>query len=246
MELIKVESYSELSQIAADFIIKRVKQNPHLVLGLATGGTPKGTYQQLIQQYKQSKVTFQNVKTINLDEYVGLPTSNPNSYRSYMNENLFKHTDFQLSNIHLPNGNALNLEEECKRYDSLIEEVKGADLQLLGIGRNGHIGFNEPGTPFQTKTHIVTLADSTRKANARFFHHIVEVPTHAITMGIQSILSSDEILLLAFGEDKSEALYQLLNGEIHEGFPASALRTHKHVTIVADTHALSKVLISLN
>lgn len=246
MELIKVESYSELSEIAADFIIKRIKQNPHLVLGLATGGTPKGTYQQLIQQYKQGNVSFQNVKTINLDEYVGLPTSNPNSYRSYMNENLFNHTDFQLSNIHLPNGNALNMEEECKRYDSLLEEVKGADLQILGIGRNGHIGFNEPGTPFQTKTHIVTLADSTRKANARFFDHIDEVPTHAITMGIQSILSSDEILLLAFGEDKSEALYQLLNGAIHEDFPASALRTHKHVTIVVDSHALSKVFISSN
>lgn len=240
MKIIQVPDYEEMSKRAAEFLLKKIKQNPILTLGLATGSTPKGLYEQLILDRKKHGTSFQHVTTINLDEYIGLPASNPNSYHSFMTENLFRHLDIPVSNSYLPNGEAADLQKECARYESIIDE-KGIDVQVLGIGQNGHIGFNEPGTSFNQTTHITTLAHSTRQVNARFFHSIEDVPKQAITMGIASIMKSSEILLLASGTKKAAAVHQLLSGEISEDFPASALHHHPHVTIIADDEALSIV-----
>ncbi|WP_408006940.1 glucosamine-6-phosphate deaminase [Pseudalkalibacillus sp. A8] len=244
MNLIKVENYEEMSQKAAEIIINKVVNNPKITLGLATGGTPEGTYQHLIENHQKNQTTYQHVKTVNLDEYIGLGATDPNSYRHYMNEHLFNHIDIDFENIHIPNGAATNLQEECRSYDYVIDQLGGVDLQILGIGRNGHIGFNEPQTPFNSKTHIVELAPSTRKANARYFNRFDNVPTHAITMGIASILKSKEILLLVSGEDKAEAMQRLQHGEISESFPASVLKKHNNVTIIADKKAISSCLVS--
>lgn len=245
MEMIKVETYEEMSRAAAGIIISKIRRNPRLVLGLATGGTPKGTYLRLIEDHQINGTTYQHVTTVNLDEYVGLDSSHPNSYRYFMQQQLFNHIDINPENIHIPNGTAENLTQECRRYDSVIEQLGGIDLQILGIGRNGHIGFNEPGTSFHSQTHVVELAESTRRANARFFPNPHDVPTHAITMGIASILKSKEILLLASGEEKAEAMYRLLtNADPGENFPASALRQHTNVTIIADKQALSSMMAS--
>ena len=168
----------------------------HITLGLATGSSPKGAYDYLIHDHVSNGTTFREVKTVNLDEYIGVPANNPTSYDYFMRENLFNHIDSNDDHTHIPNGIAADLEQECLRYEELIKELGGVDLQLLGIGQNGHIGFNEPGTPFSSRTHIVTLEQDTREANSRFFNSIDEVPTHAITMGIASILESKEILLL--------------------------------------------------
>lgn len=238
MELIKVQDYEELSKTAANLIIKQVVMEPFSVLGLATGGTPKGTYEQLIKDYYNNNTSYQNVTTINLDEYVGLSSQHPNSYQQYMYVQLFKHINIHKRNVHIPNGVAKNLVEECERYDHVIKRLDGIDLQLLGIGQNGHIGFNEPGTSFRSFTHVVKLTESTRVANAKYFKSIEEVPTHAITMGIASILKSKKIMLLVSGKSKAEALKQLLTGEISEQFPASILNTHPNVTVFADEAAL--------
>jgi glucosamine-6-phosphate deaminase len=210
-------------------------------LGLATGGTPKGLYDRLIQDHKEHGTFYKHVTSFNLDEYVGMKPQDPNSYHYYMADALFNHIDIDVSNTHVPNGLADTPEEECRRYDEMIQNHGGIDLQILGIGQNGHIGFNEPGTSFNSPTHIVTLEESTRKANARYFNSLDEVPTQAITMGIESIMKSKEILLLISGEAKAEAMYQLLNGEITEDFPASILKKHHCVTIIADQEALAKV-----
>ncbi|WP_066316498.1 glucosamine-6-phosphate deaminase [Bacillus sp. FJAT-29814] len=239
MKLIEVKDYAEMSQKAAAYIIEKVRQNPRMNLGLATGGTPIGTYQALIKDHQQNGTTYQNITTFNLDEYIGLSGSHPNSYRYFMNENLFSHIDIEKANTHIPHGDTDDLAAECARYEQLISGHGGIDLQILGIGSNGHIGFNEPGTSFDSTTHIVDLAPSTIEANARFFERIEDVPTKAITMGISSIMKGKEILLLVSGESKREALDQLLNGEITEQFPASVLKRHPNVTIIADKIAVS-------
>lgn len=240
MKVISAENYHDLSQKAAQFIIDKVQTNPQTVLGLATGSTPKGTYEEMIKDFNEEKTTYQKVSSVNLDEYVGLPKENPNSYHTYMTDNLFRFLDIPNDKRFIPNGVCEDLHTECQRYDRLIADLGGIDLQLLGIGENGHIGFNEPGTPFSVRTHAVELTRSTRKANARFFENINEVPTLALTMGIRSILDSKEILLLVSGKNKAEAVERLLNNKtIDEDFPASSLHKHDHVTMIADQDALS-------
>ncbi|NHM33055.1 glucosamine-6-phosphate deaminase [Neobacillus terrae] len=241
MDVIEVSNYEEMSQKAANIVIETIKENVRTLLGLATGSTPKGMYQVLIDDHKKNKTSYQEVRTVNLDEYVGLAPSDPNSYHFFMRENLFDSIDIPLESTHIPNGLAENLQNECTRYDSLISDLGGIDLQILGIGINGHIGFNEPGTSFDSKTHIVSLTESTRQANARFFQSIEEVPTKAITMGINTIFQSKKIILLASGAQKADAIKKLLEGKVDKDFPASALCPHSNVTLIADTEALSKV-----
>ncbi|MGE7767007.1 glucosamine-6-phosphate deaminase [Peribacillus sp. NPDC096540] len=243
MNIIKVQDYKEMSQSAAKIIIQKVKENSKIKLGLATGGTPKGTYDALIEDHMQNNTSYENVTSFNLDEYIGLDSNDPNSYHYYMDQSLFAHININKEQTYLPNGTADNLDMECTRFDKMIEALGGIDLQILGIGQNGHIGFNEPGTSFSSGTHVVALEESTRQANARYFDSIDEVPTHAITMGIATIMKSKEILLLISGEEKAGTLKKLIHGEITEEFPASILKKHNNVTIIADQKALSGVLI---
>ncbi|MFF2450687.1 glucosamine-6-phosphate deaminase [Neobacillus sp. NPDC058068] len=239
MKMIKVENYQQMSEKAAEYIIDRVTKVPSIKLGLATGGTPIGTYKHLIEDYQKNGTSYLNVTTFNLDEYIGLSGENKNSYRYYMNDLFFNHIDINKEKTHIPQGDVGDMQTECLRYEELIAENGGIDLQILGIGSNGHIGFNEPGTSFHSKTHIVDLAPSTIEANARFFNQLEEVPTKAITMGISTIMKSKEILLLVSGESKKDALDKLMNGPVDEKFPASILKNHPHVTIIADKAAVA-------
>lgn len=240
MNIIKVNDYQEMSEKASQFIIEKVKQNPKMVLGLATGGTPEGTYKRLIEDHETNGTSYDKISTFNLDEYVGLSGDHPQSYRHYMNERFFNHIDINKENTFVPRGNTVDAEAECEAYEAQMASLGGIDLQILGIGGNGHIGFNEPGTSFNSPTHIVDLAQSTKEANARYFSTIEEVPNQAITMGIASIMKSKEILLLISGESKREAYKQLIEGEIQENFPASILRKHPYVTIIADKAAIGE------
>lgn len=236
--IIKTNNYDQMSRIAANKVISTVKKKPNTVLGLATGSTPEGLYRFLIEDHQLTGTSYKYVKTINLDEYIGLDKKDKNSYFTFMRDKLFKHIDINLNHTHVPNGVAFNTEEEATRYEKFIHDIGGIDLQILGIGHNGHIAFNEPGTSFKSVTHVIELTERTRKANARYFNSIEEVPTHAITMGIQSIMDSKEIILLASGSSKAEAIKKLIHGDISEQFPASALRLHPKVTIIADLDAL--------
>jgi glucosamine-6-phosphate deaminase len=240
MKIIEVENYEQMSQTAANYIIDKVKQNPTLTLGLATGGTPKGTYDQLIKDHGENGTSYEQVTTFNLDEYIGFSGEHPSSYRYYMDEQLFHHINVPKAQTHIPRGDSKDMEQECVRYETLIDDHGGIDLQILGIGSNGHIGFNEPGTKFGAKTHIVTLDESTREANSRYFKSMDEVPRFAVSMGIASIMKSREILLLVSGESKKEAMKQLLCGEVSESFPASILQLHPNVIIIADQQALAE------
>ena len=237
MKLIQTGTYEELSQMAAAQIISKIQANPRLNLGLATGSTPTGVYKRLIQDHEKNKTSYKQINTFNLDEYIGISKKDPNSYHYFMCENLFDHIDIPLDHTHIPDGTAKDLDEECRRYEMFIQEHGGIDLQILGIGQNGHIGFNEPGTSFSSRTHIINLAESTRKANSRFFESLEDVPTQAITMGIASIMESKEIFLFVSGASKAEALARLMNGEVSEQFPASILKNHQNVTIFADKEA---------
>jgi glucosamine-6-phosphate deaminase len=239
MKLIEAKDYQDMSRKAADIIIDQVKKKPNSVLGLATGGTMIGTYAALVDDYKQNGTSYQQIKTVNLDEYIGLKPEHPNSYHYYMNEHFFNHVDIPKGQTDLPNGLAKDIEAECQRYESLIEQIGGMDLQLLGIGQNGHIGFNEPGTSFESTTHVVELALSTRQANSRFFNRFEEVPTHAITMGIATIMKSKKILLLASGPKKAPIIAELFAGKVTTQIPASILNKHPNVIVIADQEALS-------
>lgn len=241
MELIRVKDYEEMSKKASEIVADRVKNLEKPVLGLATGSTPEGMYKYLIEKYQAGEVSFKNATSFNLDEYVGLTKEDPNSYYYYMFDKFFNHIDIAKENVNLPDGVAENLEQACLDYDKKIQEAGGIDIQVLGIGVNGHIGFNEPGTSFTKRTHIVDLTESTRQANSVYFPSIDEVPTQAFTMGIGTIMESKEIILLVSGEKKAEALKQLLEGEVTEELPASVLRNHPKVTIIADEQALSLV-----
>ncbi|MDP4084871.1 MAG: glucosamine-6-phosphate deaminase [Bacillota bacterium] len=243
MKIVEAKDYNEMSRKAADYIIKKIQNSPKLNLGLATGGTPVGIYQNLIKDHQLNGTSYTHIATFNLDEYVGLSPESPNSYRFYMNHKLFNHIDINIGKTHVPHGNAHHLHEECLRYERLIAENGGIDLQILGIGANGHIGFNEPGTSFQSITNIVDLTPSTREANARYFPSLSEVPTQAITMGISTIMKSKEIILLVSGENKAEAFSKFMIQEIDEKFPASILKNHPCVTIIADTAAMKKVKV---
>ena len=239
MKLIRVENYEEMSSSAARLVEQQILDNSRSVLGLATGSTPLGLYEQLIQGVRERNISYKHVQTISLDEYRGLSAYHPNSYRYFMNEHLFQHIDIQLANTHIPSGTASPVAEECRRYEALIDEIGPPDLQILGLGTNGHIGFNEPGTSEASLTHCVKLEESTRNSNARFFSDLDSVPTHAITMGIQSILKSEQIIVLASGKKKAPAVKRFLDGEISEDFPVSFLWKHPHVTLIVDEEAYS-------
>lgn len=238
MKITVVKDYEEMSRAAALFIEEDVRNHPQLTLGLATGGTPLGTYRHLVRGYEERGVDYSRVTTFNLDEYVGLPRTHTQSYHSFMKEHLFSHMPF--GKTYIPNGEAEDLKEECLAYERLIEKEGPPDIQLLGIGSNGHIGFNEPGASFDGETHVETLTETTRRSNARFFPSLEEVPTRAITMGVGSILKSRKILLLASGYRKKEAIQRLLSGESDESFPASALYHHENVTLIVDEEAYGK------
>ena len=243
MRIYKATDYNDMSRKAANIISAQIIMKPDCVLGLATGSSPVGTYKQLIEWYNKNDLDFSEVTSINLDEYKGLSPEDPQSYRYFMNTHLFDHVNIDKNRTFVPDGLATDPEKACAEYNANIIKQGGIDLQLLGIGRNGHIGFNEPGTSFSSGTHVVALEESTRQANARYFDSIDEVPTHAITMGIATIMKSKEILLLISGEEKAETLKKLIHGEITEEFPASILKKHNNVTIIADQKALSGVLI---
>lgn len=229
---IQVSDYAEMSHLAASIFEQQLLQKPNSVLGLSTGGSPVGFYETLVKRYELGNFSFAQATTFNLDEYVGIDPLHPTSYASYMNEHLFAHIDLPGSQHHLPNGLPKNLLDECERYELAIASSGGIDLQLLGIGVNGHIGFNEPGTSFHSRTHVVDLAEETREENAKYFPSKGEVPKKAITMGIKTILQAKRIVLLAFGEHKTEAIERLKNEGISEDFPASILKEHPHVTVL--------------
>ncbi|GAA0446684.1 glucosamine-6-phosphate deaminase [Lentibacillus halophilus] len=239
MEIIRANHYDDMSKKACEQVVDQVRHSDKPVLGLATGSTPEGLYGQLIDQYHEGNVSFQHVTTCNLDEYVGLTADDPNSYRYYMNDKLFNHIDLPRENAFLPRGDAADPEQECRDYETLIQQAGQVDLQILGLGLNGHIGFNEPGTSFDSRTHVVALDESTREANARFFPTLDDVPKRAITMGIDTIMESKKMVLLVSGEKKAHAVNQLVNGEVTEAFPASVLKRHPNVVLIADEGARS-------
>ena len=234
MRIIKKETYEELSRCAADMILAAVREKPECVLGLATGSTPIGTYDCLAAACREGKATFRQAKTINLDEYTGLGEDDPQSYRFFMKEHLFRHIDIKRENTHIPNGLAPDAAEECKRYEALYERLGGIDLQLLGIGQNGHIGFNEPSRALEAGTQVVELSESTRIANSRNFASLSAVPHGAITLGMGGILKARRILLLASGEQKKEALRKAVHGKVDPEVPASFLQLHPDVTVICD------------
>lgn len=240
MKLIKAKDYDSMSRKAANIIAAQLILKPDSVLGLATGSSPVGIYRQLIEWYRDGDIDFAACSTVNLDEYAGLTADNKQSYAWFMQTNLFDHVNITSKNINIPNGANPDADGECARYNQVIGDVGGVDLQLLGIGHNGHIGFNEPGDAFEKDTHCVALAQSTIDANARFFGPGETVPTHAYTMGIRSIMSARKILLIATGEAKADILYKAMCGSITPAVPASVLQLHSDVTVVADQAALAK------
>ncbi len=232
MKFIKTDSYEKLSRIAANIIFAQIINKPDCVLGLATGSSPVGTYKELIELYKKGDLDFSEVKTINLDEYAGLDGANDQSYRYFMNKNLFESVNIGLDNTYVPNGKAADLKAEGKAYDQRIEDFGGIDLQLLGIGIDGHIGFNEPDNCFTKETHVVELDESTIKANSRFFESEADVPRKAITMGMGGIMNAKKVLLIANGANKKEILEKAFYGPITPEVPASILQLHPNVTVI--------------
>jgi glucosamine-6-phosphate deaminase len=225
------DSAGALSDRAAHLMLDAIRENPRVVLGLPTGRTPIGMYERVVRECSREYHCFRDVTTFNLDEYAGVPPDHPGSYYTYMRQHLFDHVDMEPLNAHIPHGNAPDLNAECLRYEIVIHEAGGLALTFLGLGRNGHIGFNEPGTPFDARTRVVELTQSTRSANADLFPE-GNVPTHAITMGIGTILESRQIVLLAAGSGKQQAIERLQSGTISEEFPASALWKHEDVIVL--------------
>ena len=241
MQIYKATDYKDMSRKAANIIFAQVIMKPNCVLGLATGSTPIGTYQQLIEWYKKGDLDFSDVTTVNLDEYKGLPRTNDQSYYYFMHQNLFDQVNINPENTHLPNGMEPNSEKECARYESLIHSLGGVDLQLLGLGHNGHIGFNEPGEAFEKETHCVDLQERTIEANKRFFASADDVPKQAYTMGIKTIMQAKKILVIVSGEDKADIVAKAFFGPVTPAVPASILQMHNDVTLVGDEAALSKI-----
>lgn len=237
MNIYTFRDEEQFVQTGANLISSLLHTNPRAKLGLATGSTPVGLYAKLIDMNRQGLVSFAQTTTYNLDEYVGLPENHPESYRTFMNEKFFNHVDIQIERTHVPNGNAADPEAECLNYDKMLEELGPVDLQLLGLGHNGHIGFNEPGEALSGGTHVVELQEKTRNANARFFPTLDDVPTHAITMGVATILKARQILLLVRGEDKAEIVHRALKGPITTECPASLLQCHPNVVVLLDQGA---------
>mgnify|MGYP001051885326 CR=1 FL=1 len=238
MKVIVEKNYDDMSRIAASIVKEKIDEKPNTILGLATGSTPVGMYKELIQFYRDGKLDFSNVTTFNLDEYIGIGKEHPNSYHYFMKYNLFNHINIPMKNVFIPDGNAKDLEGYCKAYDRLIEKKGGIDLQILGIGANGHIAFNEPNKNLNVGTSIVKLTKSTIDANSRFFDSIDEVPKKAITMGIGSIMKAKSIMLLASGTNKSKAIRRLLDEQkITTDLPASMLHLHPNVLVIVDEDA---------
>lgn len=242
MKIIKVKSAEEMGKVALNQILEVIQTKENPVLGLATGSSPVGLYQAMIEDHQKNGTSYANVRTVNLDEYVGIEATHSQSYATFMKEQLFDHIDIDLKNVHIPCGNTENPEEECQKYEQILNENK-VDLQILGIGSNGHIAFNEPGTPFNATTHVVTLDEQTRRDNARFFAHIDEVPKYAVSMGIQSICRANKIVLIAMGKNKAKAVAHMISGSVTTDCPASILQVHPNVIVIADEAALSEVSI---
>lgn len=235
-----LRSKAEIDRVVANLIIQQVKSNPNSVLGLATGSTPLGVYGLLVKDYQDNHTDYHQVTTVNLDEYIGLPEGHPESYKAFMKHNLFDHINVDFSHVHIPAITGSH-EDSCVGYDQLLNQFI-PDIQLLGIGSNGHIGFNEPGTSADSKTHIIQLAEKTRLDNARFFNHLDEVPTHAITMGISNILDAKRIVLIATGASKAEAVHKMITGDMTESLPASFLQKHPNVDVFLDKEAAKLIL----
>lgn len=239
MKIIRTKDYADMSRKAANIISAQVIMKPDCVLGLATGSTPIGTYEQLIRWYQKGDLDFSEVTTVNLDEYRGLPPTNEQSYWYFMHKHFFDHVNISPERIHLPNGMNDNVAEECARYDAVIESMGGVDLQLLGLGLDGHIGFNEPGTAFELGTHCVDLNPSTIEANKRFFASEADVPRQAYTMGIKTIMHAKKVLMIVNGAQKAEIVRDSFFGPVVPQVPASILQMHPDCTLIADEEALS-------
>ena len=241
MKILSATDYDGMSRKAANIISAQIILYPNSVLGLATGSTPLGVYRQLVEWYRKGDIDFSKIHSVNLDEYVGLSPEHKQSYHYYMKKNFFQHINIRPENTHVPDGLAKDTTAECARYDRLIAGLGGIDLQLLGIGHTGHIGFNEPDQDFNKMTHRVELKQKTIDANARFFSSADEVPRYALTMGIKAIMQAKKILLVANGESKADILYRSLFGPVTPAVPASILQHHPDVTVVADQAALSNI-----
>ena len=241
MKIIRARDYDHMSRQAANILSAQVILKPDSVLGLATGSSPEGTYKQLIDWYNKGDIDFSQIHTVNLDEYVGLTADHPQSYAYFMRRHFFDHINVDPSNTHIPCGTASDPEAECIAYDALIRSLGGTDLQLLGIGPNGHIGFNEPGDSFEKGTHKVALAPATIQANKRFFDREEDVPRYAFTMGICDIMQARRIVMVVSGESKAKILREAFFGPVTPRVPASILQLHRHFTLVADEAALSEI-----
>ncbi|MWC28681.1 glucosamine-6-phosphate deaminase [Paenibacillus sp. MMS18-CY102] len=242
MNIRVLDSQEQLDDIAAEYLVGAVERRPDAVLGLATGSTPIGIYEKMVEKHRNRHISFREATTFNLDEYVGLDPDHEQSYASYMHKHLFQYIDLPEAHAHLPNGMAPSLEEECKQYERLLAE-QPVDIQLLGLGHNGHIGFNEPGDTLSGDTHAVVLQERTREANARFFNSKNDVPTHAITMGVGSILKAKTIILAVRGADKADIVREALFGPITTDCPASLLQTHGDVIVLLDREAGRKLAL---
>lgn len=239
MNIIRAKDYQDMSRKAANIISAQTIMKPDCVLGLATGSTPVGTYRQLIEWYEKGDLDFSRVSTVNLDEYRGLTHIDPQSYYYFMQENLFDHVNIDKAATHVPDGTNPDAADACAKHEQIIKSLGGIDLQLLGLGNNGHIGFNEPGAAFEKETHLVDLAESTIRANARFFTSIDEVPKQAYTMGIRTIMQAKKILVVVSGEGKADIVSRAFFGPVTPEVPASILQMHPDVTVVCDEAALS-------
>lgn len=240
MKFIVCENYEEMSAQGAKIVIDIMKQKPNAILGLATGSTPVGLYKELISACKNGEISFKETKTFNLDEYYPISKSNDQSYDYFMKDNLFNHVDIDLTNTDIPNGEAKDPVSECEDYEKRIAASEGVDIQILGIGQNGHIGFNEPDDFLYASTHCTDLTQNTIEANSRFFASVDEVPTKALTMGIGTIMKAKKIILLASGESKKAAIAALLDDKITPNVPATMLKLHDDVTIICDKAAYNK------
>ena len=243
MKIIICEDYEEICIKAANIVIEEIKYNPNAVLGLATGSTPIGLYKEFADLYNEGKLDFSSVKTFNLDEYYKIQQTNPQSYYYFMNEHLFSKVNLLPENINIPNGYADDPFDECIRYHKKIELAGGIDIQLLGIGRNGHVGFNEPADYLQSNTHLVSLTEDTIIANSRFFDSKGDVPTQALTMGMGEILNAKKILLFMYGKGKATITKELFNNKITTNIPATFLKMHNNITLIMDKEAASEIEI---
>ncbi|MFI3175422.1 MAG: glucosamine-6-phosphate deaminase [Bacillota bacterium] len=239
MRIIKATDYNDMSKKAADVLAEIVKEKPDLVMGLATGSSPVGMYKCLIEKYENKEIDFSKARSVNLDEYLGLSGDHDQSYRYFMDTNFFNHVNIDKKNTHVPDGVASDPEKNCADYDKIIESLGGVDVQVLGMGHNGHIGFNEPGDHFTKTTHLIELQESTRHANGVNFEKEEDMPHQAYTMGIQNIMQSKKIILIVSGKAKAEILKLALTGNVTPHVPGSILQFHRDVTVVADAEAMS-------